>query len=134
MSLLPTLYIGVAAPLVEMAHVWLARMADYPDMRERRAKLRDFPRRDINAYAIQFLEDDRTILTFCTSLSVSEERVRTTVAQWLGTAPELLPTPLVQPIAGLDHQCALAQLQDALQGQPVRLVARIGLTPQQLQR
>src|SRR5437773_1949367 len=98
MSPLPTLYIGVAAPLVEMAHVWMARMAAYSDMRERLVKFKDFPRRDINAYAIQFLEDDRTVLTFRTSLSVSEERVRTAVAQWLGTAPELLPTPLVQPI------------------------------------
>ena len=127
------LYIGVAAPLMEMAHVWMARMADYPDMRARLTRLKDFPRRDINAYAIQFLEDDRTVLSFRTSVSVHVERVRTAIEQWLGTAPELLPTPYVETITGLDHQRALIELQDALQGQPVRLVRRIGLTLQQLQ-
>src|SRR5216683_7287987 len=122
MTSIPTLYIGVAAPLVEMAHVWMARMAAYPDRRARLTKLQDFPRRDINAYAIQWLEDDPTVLTFCTGVSVCEERVRAAVKQWLGTSPELLPTPYVQPSAGLDHQRALAELQNALQGQPVHIV------------
>ena len=134
MNAIPTLYIGVAAPLVEMARVWMVKMAGDADVRERLARLQHFPRRDINAYAIQFLEDDRTVLTFHTGVSVSEERVRTAVESWLGSPPVLLPTPYMQPITGLDHRRALAELQDGLQGQPVRIVIRIGLTPQQLQR
>src|SRR5262245_12025230 len=122
MNALPTLYIGVATPLVKMARVWMAKMAGDADVHERLARLQHFPHRDINAYAIQLLKDDRTVLTFRTSVSVSEKRVRTAVESWLESPPALLPMPNIQSIAGLDHQRALAELQDGLQGQPVRIV------------
>lgn len=59
MNYAPLLYIGVAAPLVEAADVWMVKMASNEDRQERLTKLRTFPRRDLNAYHLEFHDSDR---------------------------------------------------------------------------
>ena len=54
MNYTPRLYIGVAAPLVEAAGVWMVKMASNEDRLERLTILRPFPRRALNADYLEF--------------------------------------------------------------------------------
>jgi hypothetical protein len=127
------LYIGVAAPLVEAADVWMVKMASNADRQERLTKLQTFPRRDLNAYHLEFHDSDRSVFSFRTGVLVNENRVRAAITAWIGTPPTRL-TAHLEPISALDHRRALAELSAALSGLPVRIVTRIGLTLQQFQR
>ena len=133
MNYAPLLYIGVAAPLVEVADVWMVKMTDEGDRQERLTKLRTFPRRDLNAYHLEFHDSDRTVFSFRTGALVNEDRIRATITTWIGRSPTRLTTHL-EPISALDHQRTLAELRAALSGLPVRIVTRIGLTLQQFER
>ncbi|MBM3237049.1 tetratricopeptide repeat protein [Candidatus Poribacteria bacterium] len=127
----PILYIGIAAPFVEAARVWLAEIPPYQDERERREKLKQFPYATVGAYGIY--SPDASVIAFRTGLRVSEERVQKEIEQWSGKPPKLLHK-LVNPIGPLDYRKALEELKQALSEQPIRIVSRVGLTPQRLQR
>lgn len=133
MNYTPLLYIGVAAPLVEAAHVWMVKMASNEDRQECLTKLRTFPRRDLNAYHLEFHDSDRSVFSFRTSVLVNEDCVRAAITAWIGTPPTRLTTHL-EPISALDHRRTLAELRAALSGLPMPIVTRIGLTLQQFQR
>ena len=128
----PTMYIGVAAPLVEAARVWLAEIPPYQNEQERREKLKQFPHAKVDAYGLSF--PDPSVLAFRTSRRVSEERVQAEVKEWSGKPPQLLPQSLFEPIDPLDYRKALEELKQALSAQPLCIISRVGLTLQQLQR
>ncbi|MSS72637.1 MAG: tetratricopeptide repeat protein [Candidatus Latescibacteria bacterium] len=133
MSREPVLYIGTAAPLVEMARVWLAKTPGDSEA-ERREKSRAFPHDRIGAYDLSFPRyPDLSDLAFCTGMQVSEERVCTEVNKWAGNPPRLVSNRN-EAIGPIDHRKALAELRNALQDQPVQIISRIGLTLQQFQR
>lgn len=128
----PILYIGLAAPLVEVAQVWTAKVPACTDSRALREKLQAFPDREIGAYGLS-LSEDRSILAFRTGLRTNPKRIAATVQEWSGQAPEPLSQHFA-PVDSLDHRRALIELQACLQDQPVQLFPRIGLTLQQLQQ
>ncbi len=133
MSREPVLYIGTAAPLVEMARVWLAKTPGDSEA-ERREKSRAFPHDRIGAYDLSFPRyPDLSDLVFRTGLQVSEERVRAEVEKWAGKPPDPISISL-DSVPSLDHRRALTELRNALQDQPVQIISRIGLTLQQFQR
>ncbi|MCH8291204.1 hypothetical protein IH992_08915, partial [Candidatus Poribacteria bacterium] len=132
MSQMPTLYVGIAAPLVEAAYEWIAEIPLCDDQKARREKLKAFPHRQIGAYGLSF--QNPSALVFRTNMRISRERVEAEVEAWSGKPPELLPDPIFDPVPPLDHRKALSELKQALSGQPLHIVSRIGLTSQQLQR
>jgi len=66
MSRLPLLYIGVAASLVECAHIWVAEIPAYKTREEYHSRLRAFPYKEIGAYALSF--SDPAAFTFRTGI------------------------------------------------------------------
>uniref|UniRef100_UPI001177B375 tetratricopeptide repeat protein n=1 Tax=Candidatus Entotheonella palauensis TaxID=93172 RepID=UPI001177B375 len=126
---IPTLYIGVAAPLVEISRIW---MTGLPEGGHKAMK--DFPRREINAYRFKWLDDDRSVLTFHTGVRVPEARVQEVIEKWSGEQPACISTSHVEPVESIDHRRVVAELRATLQEQPVRIMTRVGLTLQQLQR
>ena len=131
MSGVATLYVGMAAPLVEAAQQWEVPLPDFADAQERAEKLRQFPREAIGAYA---LSPDDAALTFRTGAAVPPERVRQNVEPWVGSAPKRLPSTVFRPLDDLDCRKVLAALRQALNGAPVQIVPRFGLTRQLLQQ
>lgn len=96
MSKLPTLYVGVAAPLVEAARSWAVR---FPECESREAlgeKLRAFPKNDIGGYGLRIVE--QSALAFRTGAQVNPERVLEAVITWGGNAPELIKDVSIEPI------------------------------------
>ena len=73
-------------------------------------------------------------LVFRTPLKVDPHRVKKLIKNWGAQEPEELPTDSPSPISPLDHRRFLDELQRAFEGQPVHLVARVGLTLQVLQQ
>ncbi|MBC8236068.1 AAA family ATPase [bacterium] len=128
----PTLYIGIAAPLVEAARVWLAEIPPHQNGKERREKLKQFPHAKIGAYDFSF--PDSSVIAFRTSLRVNEERVQAEVGQWSGKPPQLILNQTVETVPSLDSRKVLDELKQTLSNHPLRIVSRIGLTLQQLQR
>ena len=133
-----TLYVGVASPLVEVCRRWLAKAPEGGSKNDRLKLLRAFPHRAIGAYGLE-VAPGAEALAFRTPLKVNPDRVKEVVKKWGGQepaqlAPEQLPTDSPSPVSPLDHRRYLAELHTAFEGQPVHLVARVGLTLQVLQR
>jgi hypothetical protein len=133
-----TLYVGVAVPLVEVFHLWIAKVPRHDDPQEQQQALKSFPHREIGAYALRPAGDPSSgtvpaALAFRTAATVSPERVRERIEAWSAEPPELVASDST-PIAPLDHRRYLDELQRALEDKPVRVVPRIGLTLQHLQR
>lgn len=133
-----TLYVGVAAPLVEAFHLWVAKVPRHDDPQEQKRILKSFPHREIGAYGLRPAGGTPeasvpAALAFHTAVSVAPERVRERIEEWSGEPPELL-TSDSKPVQPLDHRRYLAALLGSLEDQPVRVVPRVGLTLQLLQR
>lgn len=133
-----TLYVGVAAPLVEAFRVWAAKIPAAGDKAERKQLLKTFPHREIGAYAFQVAGDPQTptseaVLFFRTDVDTPPDRVRKVVEPWSGAPVELAQEASVESVPLLYHRAYLRDLKEALVGQPVRLVVRVGLTRQAFQ-
>ena len=128
----PTLYVGIAAPLVEIARVWIVELPEFEDKKALQDKLRAFPRKDTNAYGLSL--SDASALAFRTGYQVNEDRVKAAVDKWAGKPPDLLPDPIEKAVPAIDHRRALHELQNALKDRPIRIAPRIGLTLQGLRR
>lgn len=130
----PVLYVGIAGPLTESARLWLASLPEGKALPERRKLLGEFPAASIGAYGLSFPDaPEYTAIAFRTGVSVSQDRVRAKVESWCGAPPDLLPQGIFEPVSGLDHRRALADLQRQLDGKGIRIIPRVGLTLGQLQ-
>jgi len=110
MNNLPTLYIGIAAPLVEAARVWVAEIPPYQNEKERREKLKQFPHANIGAYGLSF--PDLSVIAFRAGLCVNKDRVQAEVGQWSGKLPELLPKNVVEMVPTLNYRKGLESVGD----------------------
>jgi hypothetical protein len=126
------LYVGIAAPLAEAAQVWIAELPKCATKEELQAKLKAFPKNNINAYGFQRVNE--SALAFRTSPAVNPDLVQQEVEQWSGKLPDVLPKIFFYPIPPLDYRRALSELRQELDRQPLQIATRIGLTIQQLQR
>ena len=131
-----TLYVAVAAPLIEVCRLWLAKVPDGDSEDERLKLLKAFPHRAIGAYGLEVAAGPSgpEALVFRTPLKADPDRVKELIKEWGGEEPEELPTNSTSPISPLDHRRYLGELHRVFEGQPVQLVARVGLTLQVLQR
>ncbi len=127
-----TLYVGVASPLVEVYRLWLAKVPERDSKEERLKLLKAFPHREIGAYGLELAAGPSgpEALVFRTPLKVNPDRVKELIKEWGDEEPEQLPTDSHSPISPLDHRRYLGELNRVFDGQPVRLVARVGLTLQ----
>ncbi len=126
------LYVGIAEPLVEHAHVWLAHLPRCADWKELNAKIGAFPFREIGAYSRQIVDGKEPAIVFHTNPNVAEARVREEVGRWSGETPSLV-TSTNRPISSIGHRACLQELVRSVEGLPVKIVARAGLTLQLLQ-
>ena len=123
--------------MVEEFRVWAARTSPASDEAERKQQLEAFPYRDIGAYGFHDAWDleggaQASMPVFRTPLEISEDRVRAAVEAWGGAPPEILRKSAAQPVPLLDQRAYLEELEETLDSQAVRLVARLGLTRQAL--
>jgi hypothetical protein len=113
-----TLYIGVAAPLIEEYRQWLVKIPTCDDEQQRRDLLRKFPLRDIGAYGFEPAPGPTgpEALVFHTPAKVDPERVKKLVHGWGAEEPKQISegSSAVPP---LDHRRYLNQLRIALEKQ-----------------
>src|SRR5688500_9940298 len=91
-----TLYVGVAAPLIESGQAWLAEIPDTAGDEERRAVLKAFPHAAVGAYGLDGSVEN--VIEFKTGAQVPDERVRELIRGWAGADPVPL-APVFRPVA-----------------------------------
>src|SRR5262245_36093752 len=131
---LPILYLAVAEPLVEIYRTWLAKAPPITDKHALRTALVQFPKDGIGAYQLELPnKPDYSHIAFRTGHHVKAERVKATIVDWSGSSPqEILEGK--DPVPRLDQDKLRADFKQALHGSPTRLIERVGLSLQQLQR
>ena len=128
------LYVGIAEPLVEMFRSWLVTAPEQDDPQERAAFLGAFPQRETGAYGFQLRrKGGKIVVLFQTPEKASREKIAKLVEDWAKEAPKELQTAS-RPIPALDSRRFAAELKQRLQGQPVQVITRFGLTLQRLQQ
>jgi len=126
------LYVGIAEPLVETYRSWLVTAPEQDDPQERAAFLGAFPQRETGAYGFQLQrKGGKIVVLFQTPEKAPREKVAKLVEDWSKEAPKELQTAS-RPIPALDSRRFEAELRQALQGQPVQVITRFGLTLQRL--
>ena len=132
MSRLPKLYVGIAAPLVEIACVWEVDLPDCADKEALRQMRATFPCGEIEAYS--FDVQGASTITFRTGVNVSMERVCAAVEGWCGHGPRSVPPDVdYESVPALDHGRLIADLREALGDWGAHVVGRLGLTLANLQ-
>jgi tetratricopeptide (TPR) repeat protein len=130
-----TLYVGIAAPLIEDHRYWLAAFPDSADDARRKELVETFPVNDLRAYARQEVRPSGKLvgLAFRTPAKGGIEHLKKRVEAWCGAPPKQVDSESPQIVQPIDERRYLSELRRRLDGQPVRLVHRFGLTLQQLQ-
>ena len=124
------LYVGVAAPLVEVSDLWLLRLAPLKPTSEERAALVAFLREEVRAYGLEWLEP--AALAFETAPG-NPDSIKARVRARAATEPQLVEPLHQKVVAPLDHKRAVAEVKRKLGQTSYATVVRTGLTMQQLQ-
>ena len=97
------------------------------------AFLKAFPQRETGAYGFQLQhQGGKTVVLFQTPEKASREKVAKVVEDWAKETPRELQTAS-RAIPPLDSRLFETELKQRVQGQPVQVITRFGLTLQGLQ-
>src|SRR5437763_14352278 len=95
----PTLYIGVAAPLVEQAWLWLVPALPPVRIDDRLRQAREKLPAAVGAYQIDKLKD--AFIVFCTGTQADPTRVKAAAQDCCGAEP-VKSGDIFQPVSPLD--------------------------------